>query len=113
MIESYEFGRAVVNGREHRADLIILPGRVIPDWWRLEGHHLAPEDLRDIVTAAPRYLIVGAGAYGAVDVPEETVLYLESHGVIVEIYDTARAVKRYNDLAAAGEAVAAALHLTC
>ena len=112
-IESYEFGRLVIDGREYRADVLVLPDRVVADWWRLSGHSLAPEDLREVVSAAPRYLVVGTGAYAAMEIPEATVLHLESRGVKVEKYDTAGAVARYNELAAAGEAVAAALHLTC
>ena len=112
-IESYEFGRIVIDGREYRADIIILPDRVVADWWRLAGHNLAPEDLKEVVAAEPKILVVGNGAYGAMEIPEATVLHLESRGVKVEKYDTAGAVARYNELAAAGEAVAAALHLTC
>ena len=112
-IESYEFGRIVIDGREYRADVLVLPERVVADWWRLEGHNLAPEDLRDVVAAEPKILVVGTGAYGVMSVPGDTVTYLAGQGVKVEAYDTATAVRRYNDLAAAGEAVAAALHLTC
>lgn len=112
-IDSYEFGRVRVDGREYRADVIVLPERVVADWWRVEGHGLAPEDLKEVVAAKPRILIVGKGAYDVVAVPDATVTYLESYGVKVEAYDTAKAVARYNELAAAGERVAAGLHLTC
>jgi hypothetical protein len=37
-IDHYEFGRIVVDGREVTNDLIILPGRVVRNWWRQEGH---------------------------------------------------------------------------
>lgn len=112
-IESYEFGRVVVDGREYRADVIILPERVVADWWRVEGHGLAREDLKEVVAAKPKTLIVGTGAYGVVNVADGTVDYLESHGIKVEAYETAKAVRRYNELAASGERVAAGLHLTC
>jgi len=112
-IDAYEFGRIRVDGREYRADVIVLPERVVADWWRLEGHSLAPEDLKEVVEAKAKVLVVGTGAYGAVAVPDATVTYLESYGVKVEAYDTAKAVARYNELAAAGERVAAGLHLTC
>ena len=74
---------------------------------------LAPEDLRDVVGAGVETLIVGTGGYGVMKVPDDTVTFLESRGVKVEAYDTPQAVRRYNELAAAGKAVAAALHLTC
>lgn len=112
-IESYEFGRVVVDGREYRADVIILPERVVGDWWRLEGHGLAPEDLKEVVAAKPKTLIVGTGAYGVLSVPEDTVTFLEGRGIKLEAHETAKAVRRYNELAASGERVAAGLHLTC
>jgi hypothetical protein len=112
-VESYEFGRVRVDGRDYGADVIVLPEGVVADWWRLEGHSLAPEDLKEVVEAKVKVLVVGTGAYGAVAVPDATVTYLESHGVKVEPYNTEKAVRRYNELAAAGERVAAGLHLTC
>jgi hypothetical protein len=112
-IDAYEFGRITVDGREYRADVIILPERVVADWWRVEGHGLVPEDLKEVVAAAPKLFIVGTGSYGAMEVPADTVTYLAGRGVKAEAYDTAHAVRRYNELAAAGERVAAGLHLTC
>lgn len=112
-IDAYEFGRVTVDGRDYRADVIVLPDRVVGDWWRVEGHGLLPEDLGEVVAAEPKILVVGTGAYGAMAVPDDTVTYLAGRGVKVEAYDTATAVRRYNDLAAGGERVAAGLHLTC
>ncbi len=112
-IEAYEFGRIRVDGREYRADVIVLPERVVADWWRLEGHSLAPEDLKEVVEAKAKVLVVGTGAYGLVTVPDATVTYLGSYGIKVETYNTEKAVRRYNELAESGERVAAGLHLTC
>lgn len=112
-IDAYEFGRITVDGREYRADIIILPERVVADWWRVEGHGLAPEDLKEVVAAKAKVLVVGTGGYGAMSVPGDTVTYLEGQGIKVEAHDTAKAVRRYNDLASSGERVAAGLHLTC
>ncbi len=112
-IDAYEFGRVTVDGREYRADVIVLPERVVADWWRVEGHGLVPEDLGEVVAAKPKVLVVGTGGYVVMSVPDDTITYLAGQGVKVEAYDTATAVRRYNDLAAAGERVAAGLHLTC
>jgi hypothetical protein len=48
-IEHYEFGQIVVDGQEERRDLIILPDRVVRDWWRQDGHVLILEDLDEVV----------------------------------------------------------------
>jgi hypothetical protein len=44
-LQGYRFGRLTVDGHEHTRDLIVLPDRVVADWWRREGHSLAIEDL--------------------------------------------------------------------
>lgn len=109
----YEFGLIVIDGKEYRADVIVLPSGVQSGWWRREGHSLVPEDLGAVVGAAPEILVVGTGAYGVMTVPALTKSFLENKNIKMEAYPTRRAVARYNELAAAGVKVAAALHLTC
>src|SRR5918994_662614 len=36
-LEDYSFGRIVVDGEEQTRDLIVLPHRVLTNWWRREG----------------------------------------------------------------------------
>lgn len=111
-IESYQFGRIVVDGREYTADLILLPGRIVPGWWRQEGHVLHVADLDAVLGAAPDVLIVGQGAYSRMEVPDETARAVRSAGIELIVLPTREAVKEYN-ARAAGQRVAAALHLTC
>ena len=33
-IGDYRFGHVVVNGREETRDVIVLPHRVVSNWWR-------------------------------------------------------------------------------
>lgn len=111
-IEHYAFGTITVDGRIYRSDVIILPDRVVPNWWRDRGHSLVPGDLPEVVADPPATLIVGTGAFGAMAVPGETADALEALGVELVVRPTAEAVEIYNRLAPAGR-VAAALHLTC
>jgi hypothetical protein len=46
-IDHYEFGRIMIDGRQETKDLIILPGRVVRNWWRHDGHALVLDDLND------------------------------------------------------------------
>lgn len=92
--------------------MIVLPERVIPDWWRKTGHRLEPADVEEIVAARPACLVVGTGASGLLEVPAETVRLLEGHGIRVVVESTADAVVTYNSLRADGR-TAACLHLTC
>jgi hypothetical protein len=113
-IESYSPGRVVVDGVELHRDVIILPDRVMTEWWRRDGHSLSMEDLDDVLDDLPEHLILGCG-YASRLQPEPAVLEaLGRRGVKVETLPTDQAVERFQELEARNPAaVAAALHLTC
>lgn len=112
-IESYSFGRITVDGKTYTDDLIILPTGVRPGWWRKEGHNLHQDDLQEVVNAKASILVIGTGNLGRMQVPGDTLAYLQAHGISPIVERTAEACQRYNELAQQGRAVAAALHLTC
>ncbi len=104
----------VVDGEELRRDVIVLPGRVVPDWWRRDGHSLALEDLSGVLDELPERLILGCGYAGQLRPDPAVVEELRRRGTEVEALPTPAAVARYQELAAKNPAaVAAALHLTC
>lgn len=111
-IEAYEFGQIVVDGRRYTQDLILLPDRVVPNWWRKEGHSLALEDLQEVLESPPDLLVVGQGHVGRMQVPARTRQRLEEAGMEVIAEPTTRACETYNRLRRERR-VAAALHLTC
>src|SRR3954451_17895399 len=47
-IENYSPGSVVVDGVELNRDVIVLPNRVLRNWWRRDGHSLVIQDLEDI-----------------------------------------------------------------
>ena len=110
-LEDYSFGRIVVDGEEHTRDLIVLPERVVPDWWRREGHSLALEDLDEVKDELPERLILGCGAHGQLQPPAAVIEALEKRGITVEVVPTEEAVRRYGE--SDERHTAAALHLTC
>jgi hypothetical protein len=110
-LERYTFGRLLVDGRLHRRDVIVLPDRVVGDWWRSEGHSLHLEDLEEVLDELPARLIVGCGADGRLQPDPAAVEALRNRGVAVELMRTAEAVRRYGELDE--RSAAAALHLTC
>ena len=112
MIESYEFGRIVIDGRVYTSDLILFPDRVRSDWWRKEGHRLSVEDLGEIVRAKPEVLVVGTGHSGLVEIPGETARFIRSKGIELVAEPTRKATEIYNELSKS-KRVVAALHLTC
>jgi hypothetical protein len=110
-LERYSFGRLTVDGQEHMQDVIVLPGRVVSDWWRREGHSLVLEDLDEVLDELPARLVVGVGAYGRLRPDPGAVAELERRGIDVECLPTDAAVRRYGELDE--RRTAAALHLTC
>ena len=113
VIESYQFGRIVIDGAEYQEDVIICPGRVHAGWWRKQGHRLDLHDLEAVLEAGPSVLVIGCGASAMMQVPESTLTALQQAGIKAEVLDTPAAVARFNELQSQGINVAAALHLTC
>ncbi len=112
MIDSYSFGRIVVDGRRYTSDIIIFPDRVRDNWWRKEGHSLHVDDLKEIIREKPEVLVVGTGSSGLVRVTEETRKRVEAEGIELVVEPTERACKTLNQLSRSRRVVAA-LHLTC
>lgn len=112
-IDSYQFGKIVVDGTAYNSDCLILGGSVQANWWRKQGHLLTPEDLQPVITAKPSILVVGCGASGLMKVSEDLNQILREHGIELFTANTNKTVARFNELAGKGENVAAALHLTC
>jgi len=110
-LEDYSFGRLTVDGQEHTRDVIVLPDRVVSDWWRREGHSLAMEDLGEVLEELPERLVLGVGAHGRLRPDPAVIAELEQRGVQVECLPTDAAVRRYGELDE--RRTAAALHLTC
>jgi hypothetical protein len=110
-IEDYRFGHVVVDGEEQTRDVIVLPERVLTDWWRADGHRLVLADLDDVIEELPEQLVVGTGAYGQLHPDPQALERLRQRGVQVEALATDEAVRRYGELDP--RHTAAALHLTC
>ena len=110
-LDDYRFGHVVVDGRGETRDVIVLPARVVRDWWRRDGHALVEEDLRDVLEELPERLIVGMGAASEMRPDDSLLDLLRRRGVEVECLPTDRAVVRFGELDPAH--TAAALHLTC
>ncbi|MDI6839786.1 MAG: MTH938/NDUFAF3 family protein [bacterium] len=112
MIDSYEFGRIVINGITYTHDVIIYPDRVNQNWWRKSGHLLQIDDLSEVLKESPDVLIIGTGAYGVMDVPNELLETIKANQVEVIVKPTNEACEDYNKLINTKKVIAA-LHLTC
>ena len=111
-IEDYQFGQMVVDGRPHTRDLILLPDRVMANWWRKEGHRLAVTDVQVVIDAAPEIAVIGTGAYGRMRVPQVIRRAFRAAGIDLHVARTGDAWEVYNNLRER-HATAGAFHLTC
>ena len=80
-LRDYSFGRLVVDGSEHRRDLIVTPRRVVPEWWRRDGHSLDDDvqlffalgaahiDLTPYALPGEVLLLEPASLFGPIDLP--------------------------------------------
>src|SRR5881397_798344 len=97
-IRDYRFGHVVIDGEAHARDVIVLPSRVVANWWRKEGHSLVLDDLDDLddlIDELPGTLIVGCGASSQMRPDPKTLQALRDRGIEVEVLSTPEAVRRF------------------
>ena len=113
MIDSYSFGRIVIDGKKFDSDCIVSHNSVNASWWRKSGHELSIEDIRKIIEKEkPEAIVVGKGKYGLMKILKETEDYLKEHGIEIHSGKTDEAVKIYNDISQ-DKKVVGFFHLTC
>ena len=110
-IGGYRFGHVEIDGQAFDFDVIVLPERIVSDWWRKDGHSLCLDDLRDVLDELPRHLVVGSGHDARMRPEAGALRELEARGIEVEVLPTEMAIRRFDELDP--RTTAAALHLTC
>jgi hypothetical protein len=111
-IEHYSFGRITIQGKTYTFDVIIFPETVAPSWLRKEGHFLHMDDLKSVVHARPEVIVIGTGYYGRMQITNDVLVNLGTHGMDVRIAKTPEAVDLFNEISSRKKTVAC-LHLTC
>ena len=111
MIERYDFGSIVIDGKEYNNDVIISVGKV-KSWWRNTSHEVTINDLDPILEEKPQLIIFGTGASGFCKVLTGTIEYLNKIGIKHVILMTAEAKDEFNQRIKE-PGVVAAFHLTC
>ena len=112
IIDSYHFGKIVINGKNYSSDVIIFPDRIRDNWYRKTGHQLCLEDIAEVITENPEVLIVGTGASGLMKILPEVKQIAQTQGIKIIAKTTDKACITYNQLNSS-QMVVAALHLTC
>ncbi|HRZ86842.1 MAG TPA: MTH938/NDUFAF3 family protein [bacterium] len=111
-IDSYSFGKIVIDGKDYTSDLIACNGEVDAAWWRKAGHELGVDDLNDILVFQPKTVIVGTGHDGFMKVLPEAEDFCRRKGIQLLVKKTQIACDVYNSIADQSQVVFAA-HLTC
>jgi hypothetical protein len=111
MIESYDFGRIIISGKEYLNDLILFPDKIKTNWFRNEGHLLQMADMDEIFAAKPKILIIGTGHSGVMRVDPEVKEYCRMNDIKLIEQPTAKAIQEYNSRE--GPSTIGAFHLTC
>ena len=113
-IESYSFGRMVIEGEEYRDDLMIYNREVNSGWVRRQGHQLSPDDITWITNKDPDLIVIGTGSTGRMKVKDKTRKLLKKQGIEFWIGKTEEAADHFNSKLQAGQKkIAGAFHLTC
>lgn len=112
-INSYDFGRIVIDGEEINSDLIIYPdGTIERGWWRKSGHQLCSDDITKLLQSEPDILIIGSGANGMMVPDDELLQIFDAMSIEIHILPTGQAIELYSETDQS-KCVGLCLHLTC
>ena len=112
-IQSYRFGHIQIDGKDYRNDVKLFGERVVPDWWRTQGHLVEMRDVQDLLNADAEICIFGTGAYGSMRVSDAVQSAFQKRGIEVLIQTTESACTLYSRLLQDGKKVVAGFHLSC
>lgn len=112
-IDSYSFGLMIVDGKTYSSDLIIFPGKIIPNWRRKSGHSLCVEDIEEVFSYKPEIVVIGKGADCCMEVPSELKKIFAGKHIKLIAENTQKASELFNEYVSRGEKVAGLFHLTC
>jgi len=116
-IKGFSWGHLEVEGSERPyKDAKLFPGGSRAwDWNETGTSHdpgIQPADVEEMLANGATVVVLSTGVYERLGVCPETLRLLERKNVPVHVLQTAKAVKRYNELAGT-EAVGALIHSTC
>lgn len=112
-IESYQFGKMVIDGIRYTHDVIIRKNKVHADWWRRRSHLLTLADFPCLQEEKPDVLIIGTGKFGLMKIHKDVNDYCKGNGIELICKDTSHAVDIFNDMQDSGKHIIAVFHLTC
>lgn len=115
-IAKLEWGRIEIDGRSFK-DAKIFPGGAREwDWNETGTRHvpgIQPADVEELLEHGAEIVVLTRGQELVLQVPAETIRWLEERGVEVVVDETRAAVERLHTLIAAGRKAGGLFHSTC
>lgn len=116
VILEISWGRIEIEGFGRFKDVKLFPGGAREWDWRETGtaHSpgIQPADVEELVRHGARTVVLSTGMLRRLQVPPDTLAFLDAEGVAAEVLPTTAAVERYGALRAS-ERVGALIHSTC
>lgn len=117
-IAHLSWGRLVVDDGAHAfKDAKLHPGGARAwDWNETGTSHspgIQPADVEELLEHGASIVVLSRGMNERLQVQAETLRRLDEADIETHVLQTERAVERYNELQAAGEAVGGLFHSTC
>jgi hypothetical protein len=109
-------------GRIEIGDLVLKDAKVFPggarawDWNETGTRHspgIQPADCEELIEHGADIVVLTRGQELVLQVPAETIQWLEERGVEVVVDETNAAVEKLHELIAAGRKVGGLFHSTC
>ena len=97
MIQSFEFEKIVIDGKEFDSDVMIYPNGKVKKWKRKEKHDLQASDIKKIIKRDPKLVILGLGTVGNLNVHPSVLDNLDKAGVAVLSFKTEKAIETYKE----------------
>lgn len=120
MIEEYKFGSITIDSKIYNHDVEVRWTGEVLDWWRLEGHSVAIDDIERALEENPEVIVIGTGAEGRMQVPQDIQEAIRARGIELIIDRTEEATKTFNIINEESEEeegrqkrVIGLFHLTC
>jgi len=113
MITDFSFGRIVANGQACNADIKIVQGTLVPDWWRKSGHTVEVEDVQDALDTELDILVIGQGQPGRMRIADSLREHLAEKNVTLIEEPTPKAIETFNRLFKEGQRVCGGFHVGC
>jgi len=111
----HRFGLTVYSGIPFPAVDVVVYANGLPGIRGSKAHWVSAEEFDQLIGPQvgdyPDVVIIGTGYEGQVQV--DGGILIRGYGPIVEVLPTPQAVRRFNELRAAGKRVAAIIHSTC